>query len=385
MKKILFITNNWLTDYGGRRVASKKIINNLSHRKFDITVVDFEVGIEPISEQKVKKNINFDKKVHLLSYFIKSHSRLIPHLVNISRIYNFDIVICSGSSYFDIVSILTIKVLNLFKKAELVLFNHTHPLESIQFVSISPKNFIFHLGYYFFSYFVYGSFDKIVTPGFALKEFFVNHLRVKKENISVINYPIFNDHNHVEKDHTNFCHSNKRKVIITAARLVLIQKDFPTLFKALKEVNKIMNCDLMILGEGIAREKIIELAKKFEVIDHINLLGFKKQPVEFIKKADIFVLSTFFEGCPIVLVEAMIGRVPVISSDCDFGPKEILENGKNGILIPVGDHRSMAKAILKLLKNDELRRKFIDNGSKRAKFYSEERSFDLWNKLLTNL
>jgi len=389
MKKILFITNNWLTDYGGRRVASTKIINDISHRKFDITVVDFEVGIKPISKLEVKKNINFDDKVHLLTYFIKSHSRLIPYLMNISKAYRFDIVICSGSSYFDIVSILTIKTFNLFKKAQLVLFNHTHPLESIQFVSISIKNFLFHLGYYVLSYFVYGFFDRIVTPGFALKNFFISDFRIKPEKISVINYPIFRQNNQKNRDYQepnlSLSHNGNKKVIITAARLVFIQKDFPTLFKALKELNKKINCQLVILGEGVGREKIIKLAEKLGVLNQISLLGFKKNPIEYIKQADVFVLSTFFEGCPIVLVEAMIGKVPIVSSDCDFGPKEILENGKSGILVPVGDYKSMAKAILSLLKNSKLRKQLVDNGLNRIKFYSEERSFDLWSQFLSDL
>jgi len=389
MKKILFITNNWLTDYGGRRVASTKIINNISRGKFDITVVDFEVGIKPISKFEVKKNIIFDNKVHLLTYFIKSHSRLFPYLINISKTYRFDIVVCSGSSYFDIVSILTIKIFNLFKKTKLVLFNHTHPLESIQFVSISIKNFLFHLGYYVLSYFVYGFFDRIVTPGSALKDFFVSNFRINPEKISVINYPIYKQNDLKNKNFEEIIpssfHNGNKKIIVTAARLVLIQKDFPTLFKALKEVNKKINCQLVILGEGIGREKIIKLAEKIGVLNEITLLGFKKNPIAYLQKADVFVLSTFFEGCPIVLVEAMIGKVPVVSSDCDFGPKEILENGKSGILVPINDHKTMAKAILNLLENNQLRRKFINNGFKRAKFYSEERSFDLWDKLLSRL
>jgi len=381
MKKILIITTHWLYDYGGRRIASTKIINDLSQKGFDITVIDFEAGQRSIPQIKAKKNINFDSKVHFLSYFVKSNASLIPKLINISKTNQFDIVICSSGPYCDVLSILTIKIFKLFRNAKIVLFSHTHPLRPIQFFTYSIQYFIFHLGYFVLSYFVYGFFDKIVTPGSALKDFFVYHLRISKEKISVINYPIYNKLINRKK----IAKGGNKKTLITAARLDLSQKDFLTLLRTLKELNTKIECQLIILGEGEDREKIVRFAKNIGVSDQITLLGFKKNPIDYIKKADIFVLSTFYEGFGIVLVEAMIGKAPVISSDCDFGPREILENGKNGILVPVGDYKSMAKAILKLLENDELRKKFINNGLERAKFYSEERSFRLWNKLLTNI
>jgi len=378
MKKILFITNNWLYDYGGRRIASTKIINFLSSRGFDITVVDFEVKVNPI---KIKNNMNFHKKVHVLTYFIESNSGLISYLIDISKSFQFNIVICSSAPYFDIITILSIKIARLFKKAKIILYAHTHPLKSIKIFSFSIQYVTYHMGYYFLSYFVYHFFDKIVTPCFTFKEFFVYNLLIKQEKILFINYPIFNGHNN--KD-TYINHIHPQKIIMTAVRLELFQKDFPTLFNALKEVNKKINCQLVILGEGGEKQKIIKLAKEIGIFKQVRLLGFKKNPIKYMRQADVFVLSTLFEGFGIVLVEAMIGKTPVISSDCDFGPREILENGKNGILVPVGDHISMSEAILKLLKNNKLREKFVRNGLERAKFYSEERSFRLWNKLLSS-
>lgn len=380
-KKILFITNNWLSDYGGRRIASTKIINDLSQKGFRITLVNFEAVIKSVSQLKVKKNDNFHSKVNFVSYFVKSNASLIPNLIKISKKTNrFDIVICSSGPYSDVLSILTIKIFKLFKKSKIVLFNHTHPLRPIQFFCSSIKYFIFHFGYYVLSHFVYRFFDKIVVPSFGLKQYFVSRLLVKQEKISVIYYPICNQQPGYEKKTTI---KSGKKTLITAARLDIFQKDFLTLFKALKEANREINCQLMILGEGENREKIIEMAQKLEVYNYINFLGFKKNPIEYIKKADVFVLSSFYEGSPIVLTEAMMAKIPIVSSDCDFGPKEILENGKNGILVPVGDYQAMAKGILSLLNNEKLKEQFVKNGIKRAKYYSEERSFKLWNKLLS--
>lgn len=369
-----------MTDSGGRRTASTKIINFLSKNKYDVSVVDFETGIDPITPVKIKNEIGFDNKVHFTVYFTKSNKVLFPFLSDISIINRFDDVIFIGSVYFNIVAIMTVRIRRLFKGSKLILYGHFHPLRSIQFSSVSFVNFMFHLGYYFLSYFVYGLFDIIVTPGFDLKNFYVSRFLIRKEKNIVINNPIYTKRHNVE-----YIVRHKKKTIITASRLSIFQKDFLTLFKALKEVNKKIDCRLLILGEGEDKKKIIDLSKKLNVLDRIEFIGFKEDPVTYISKADVFVLSTVFEGCPIVLVEAMIGGVPVISSDCEFGPREILEDGKNGLLVPVADHKSMAEAILSLLENDKLKRKFINNGLNRAKFYSEERSYILWDKLLTNL
>lgn len=388
MKKILFITNNWYYDYGGRKVATTKIINGLSHRGFDITFANFEVGTKPISKHKVKINYNFNTKVHVLTYFIKSNKRLFLSLIEMSKIYQFDVIICSGDPHFDIMTIFTIKFFNLFKKTKIVLFAHIHPLKSIQIFSFSIKDFIFNLGYYISSYFSYRLFDKIVTPGISLKKFFVNHLLIKQEKITIINYPILNQNYNKDifiKHDPSLSFVNNEKVLITAVRLDIFQKDFQTLFKALKELNKKINCHLIILGEGEDREKIIKLAKKLKIYNHINLLGFKKNPIEYIRQADVFVFSSLFEGCPIILVEAMIAKIPIVSTDCDFGPKEILENGKNGILVSVGDYKSMAKAILKLLDDNKLRKRFVKNGLNRIKDYYEARSFHLWNQFISKI
>lgn len=389
MKRVLFIVNNWLTDSGGRKVATTKIVNYLSRNNFDVTVAEFEVGIKPVSRHEIKKKAGFYNKVHQFTYFIRSNDKLLPDLENISNTSNFDIVVCVGSSYFNIVTILAIKMKGFFKNAKIVLFCHTHPFRSIRFSSIPFKNFIYHLGYYFLSFFTYGFFDMIVTPGTALQDFFITKLRIKTEKTAAINNPIFEDR--INKKVSMIKWSSilpklgNKKIIITASRLTLFEKDFQTLFKAIKEVNSKIPCQLVILGEGVDKEKIIKMAEELGANQHVSLIGFKKNPIEYISQAQVFVLSSYVEGSPIILVEAMISKVPIVSSDCDFGPKEILENGKNGILVPVGDHRSMAKAILKVLSDNKLSKKLVHNSQKMIRFYSEDRSFALWNQLLTDL
>ena len=185
MKKILFITNNWFYDYGGRRIASTRIIKNLVHRNCDITFVDFEVKTNQIPKYKIKNNINFDNRVHILTHFIKTNKALIPYLIDISKKSQFDLLICSGGPHFDIMAVFVIRLFNLFKKSKVVLLAHNHPLKSIRILSFSIKDSFYNFVYYISSYFIYGLFDKIITPGTSLKHFFVSHFYYKtRKNIS---------------------------------------------------------------------------------------------------------------------------------------------------------------------------------------------------------
>ena len=383
MKKILIITNNWLYDQGGRRISTSKIIDFLSHNGYNFMFVNFEVGTKKISKTEIKKNIFFNKKITSLTYFVKTNKRIIPYLKQISKKNKFDIIICCGGPHFDIMTIITIRLFQLFKKSKVILFSHVHPLKPINIFSFSIKDFLCNLGYYISAHFVYKLFDKIVSPSTFLAKYFSDHLSVNQKNVFVISHPIFNRRHISVKNNSLPLFNKKEKTIITVARLNIYQKDFYTLLRTLKELNNKISCRLIILGEGIDREKIIILAKKFKVYNKINLIGFKKNPIKYIKKADVFAFSSFFEGFGIVIVEAMMSKIPVVSTDCDFGPREILEDGKNGILVPMGDHKAMTNAIVKLLENNKLRKQYIKNGLNRAKYYDEEKSFRLWIQLLS--
>jgi glycosyltransferase involved in cell wall biosynthesis len=378
MKKILFLTNNWFGDYGGRRIVTSKIINNLSKVGYDITVANFESG-------SWRKNYDFQNKTHTRTYSIKKNSKIAPHLREISKTGQFDLIICSGAPHFDIMTILTIKTFRLFTGAKIVLFAHVHPLRSIKIFSLSIRDTVFNLGYYVLSHVAYRLFNKIITPSIGLKNFFINRLSVDGKKIATINNPIIKT-----KTSNIFLHKRtpsiikKGLVLITVTRLNMFQKDFKTLFLALREINSKISCRLIILGDGKDKRKIIELSKRLGIANKIKLIGFKKDPINYISKADIFVFSSFFEGFANVLIEAMASGVPIVATDCDFGPKEIIKNEENGILVPVGDHKAMANAVKMLYESNKLREKFINNGFKRVRDYDEIRSFRMWNKFINN-
>jgi glycosyltransferase involved in cell wall biosynthesis len=137
-------------------------------------------------------------------------------------------------------------------------------------------------------------------------------------------------------------------VVLAVGRLAP-QKDIPTLLKAFARVRAVREAQLMILGEGKERDHLESLARKLNIADNVDFPGYVTNPLPYMARAAVFVLSSAWEGLPGVLIEALACGCPVVSTDCPSGPAEILEHGQYGLLVPVGDDRALANAILSVL------------------------------------
>ncbi|HEX2251047.1 MAG TPA: glycosyltransferase, partial [Gemmatimonadales bacterium] len=127
------------------------------------------------------------------------------------------------------------------------------------------------------------------------------------------------------------------------------QKDFPTLLRAFAEVRRCRQCRLMIVGEGEERSRLEALARELGVADDVALPGFRENIMAYLAASALFVLSSAWEGLPTVLIEAMAAGTRVVSTDCPSGPREILQNGRLGALVPTGDSSALASAIMAAL------------------------------------
>jgi glycosyltransferase involved in cell wall biosynthesis len=133
-------------------------------------------------------------------------------------------------------------------------------------------------------------------------------------------------------------------VIVAIGRLTR-QKDFPTLLQALALLRHRRPARLLILGEGEDRPALSRLIDDLGLQGSVDLPGFVKNPYGYLRRADVFVLSSLWEGLPNVLIQALALGTPVVATDCPSGPAEILENGRWGKLVPVGDAGQLARAI----------------------------------------
>lgn len=122
-------------------------------------------------------------------------------------------------------------------------------------------------------------------------------------------------------------------------------KDFPTLIRAFAHLRRDCDVRLLILGDGPDRSELEQLVKEMDLTQHVSLPGFAKNPFAYMTKSSLFVLSSAWEGLSMVLVEALALGVPVVSTDCNNGPREILHDGKYGRLVPVRDVAALANAM----------------------------------------
>lgn len=161
-------------------------------------------------------------------------------------------------------------------------------------------------------------------------------------------------------------------VIVSAGRLVT-EKGFDILLKAFRDVIRKMDARLIVLGEGPERQTLSRLADELAIADKVSFPGFQKDPYNFISSSDVFVLSSRYEGLPMVILEAMACGTPVISTDCNYGPEEILKHGDCGVLVANEDSHALSTAIQNLLVDRAQRARFSASGRTRANDFSRDK------------
>jgi glycosyltransferase involved in cell wall biosynthesis len=137
-------------------------------------------------------------------------------------------------------------------------------------------------------------------------------------------------------------------VILGVGRLTR-QKDFPTLIRAFADLRRLRSARLIILGEGEDRAELEALIRELGLTGCVQLPGFRDNAVAYMARSKVFVLSSAWEGLPTVLIEALAAGTRVVATDCPSGPREILQDGRLGSLVPVGDAPALARAIVEAL------------------------------------
>ena len=153
--------------------------------------------------------------------------------------------------------------------------------------------------------------------------------------------------------------SKKVLKIINVGRFVE-QKDQLTLLKSLNLIKNKLNFNLVLLGRGKLKQELLNYTFSNNLSKKVKFIDFKDNPYPYIKKSDLFILSSKFEGLPNVLLEAVVLKKFIISSNCPTGPREILMDGKAGFLFPVGDFNSLSKKIMLFYRQQKKSKKIID-------------------------
>src|SRR5439155_13274103 len=128
----------------------------------------------------------------------------------------------------------------------------------------------------------------------------------------------------------------------------------------LVHVGGVRQVHLTILGNGPLESELQAFINQHQLQPHVTLAGFRANPLAYFSHANLFCLSSLYEGMPNALVEAMVCRVPVLSTDCPSGPREVLCDGKYGRLVPPADARALADAIDDAIQSQEAWQRNVD-------------------------
>lgn len=193
--------------------------------------------------------------------------------------------------------------------------------------------------------------DGVVAVSGGVADDLARAANLARERITVVYNPVVTP-GLLEQASAPFEHpwfgASSSPVVLAVGRLTE-QKDFATLIHAFAKVRARRPCRLVILGEGELRAELETLVAKLGLSADVALPGFSGNPFTWMGSATLFVLSSAWEGLPTVLIEAMACTTPVVSTDCPSGPAEILEDGRWGRLVPVGDVDALADAMLATL------------------------------------
>ncbi len=194
----------------------------------------------------------------------------------------------------------------------------------------------------------------IITVSNGVKEELAIHTGLPPQKITTIYNPLLTQkirRKSLESiNHPWFQKEDSTPIILGVGRLVP-QKDFSTLIKAFSRVRQSRPAHLAIIGEGRQRSELETLAHSLGIDKDVWMPGFSDNPYAFMSKASMLVLSSIYEGLPNVLIEALACGCPIVSTDCPSGPSEILEKGKYGTLVAMGDVHALTQAIHHTLNN----------------------------------
>lgn len=317
---------------GGAERVAINLANYFTKKYKSVFLIILTDQIEyknPISEKVTVINLKCKKSKFSLFKLIYKLNTIKPnYILSIMRDSN---LMLSISSFFL-----------FFQKT--IIFNEQNSFKSLNLRNSTIKKLLLNIYQY-----LYARSDILIACSKDTKKSILKHINYENSKIKVIGNPVFTDSFNPKKikiiNH-KWLNNPDLKVIIGAGRLHP-QKDFPTLIRAFQKVySKNKNTRLIICGEGSERNKLRKLIRQYDLEECTDLIGFTKRLYSFFKGADIFCLTSLYEGFGNVTIEAMALGKFIISTSCEGISREIITNDDIGCLFPIKNYKRLAKLIL---------------------------------------
>ncbi len=194
--------------------------------------------------------------------------------------------------------------------------------------------------------------------------------------------PIWNIPNFIESEQIQVADIRKKNII--AVGRLTYQKGFDILLEIWKEVISQISDDnwkLRIVGNGEDKILLINQTKRLGITDRVEFIGAKKDVSNFYNNSSIYVMTSRFEGLPMVLIEALYHGLPIISFDCTTGPADVIESEVNGYLIPPKDKQAFVDRLVYLINHEELRLSMQSASLEKVKNFSNNSVMKKWKEL----
>lgn len=340
---------------GGAERVVLNLVNELSDKyNFQVDLVLSEAKgqyLEDVSEKV--KIVNLDNKRTLFSFFgLKKYLKDESPEILISSI-----------THANIVAILSNALLK--NKTKVVISQHNMLSNSLK-----QSNKMFSYIIYILAKFLYPKADRIIAVSKNIKEDLISSFKINSDNIHIIHNPIMHEaitKQALEPINHEWYKKRSSSIVLAVGRLEVV-KDYPTLINSFKLLREKLEVKLLILGEGIVKDELQTLIYDLGLEKDVQLIGFVNNPYKYMRNSDLVVLSSIYEGFGNVLVEALGCGTSVISTNCPGGVSEILDNGKYGTLVPVGDAKSLSEAMYEVLSNGDTN--LISRNKERANAFS---------------
>lgn len=272
-------------------------------------------------------------------------------------------------------------ILNLISK---------HKAKTIISVRVALEESLRGLGsygriYHHLTSLLYPRADTIVAVSGTIKEYL--HKRFKHMSKRIVSIPNLVDAERLnrlanQKPYgSSFIAKNRRYILNVGS--YCSQKGQDILIEAYAHLkDRLPGTDLVLLGRGQEQQLLLRKSEELGVLKNVHFVPFNSNPYRFMRRADIFVLSSRYEGFPNVLLEAMALGTPVVSFDCPTGPKEILGDSQYGVLVETTSSRALSEAIADLLQDNASQILYSRLARRRAQNYSPDAIASMWRRVI---
>lgn len=359
MKRVLFVVHS--LGIGGVEKILIEILNSLNRDNFDIKLV-VNSQKENLLEKELNSGIKIDyiytneilqkleklEKRKIIKYFYKKYIKYKIRKKYNQWVMDRDVIVDFSNGK---------NITKLRKKIKKICWIHGNIYNVFNFKKRKKI------------YKTLQQFDKIICVSKEIKEDLSREFLELKERIEFL-YNLLDIEKIILKSDEKNDMTLKDKRLLEKDYLLMISrldkqsKDFETLINAYEiYIKRIKNpINLYIIGDGDYKEELRKLIEKKKLEENVLLLGKKLNPYPWIKNTKILIQSSKTEGLPTTLIEGLILKKLMIATECKTGPKEILENGELGVLVPIGNSEILSEKIIELLKeNSELRLKIENN------------------------